>query len=72
MLYAIINSSIRPSPRIPKEMADWFDAGRITMMQRIEERSVSSYLSDLPCTVSEAQLRATTCGDETCTACTLA
>ena len=31
----------RTPPRIPKEMTDWFDAGRITMMQIIEERSVS-------------------------------
>ena len=38
---AVVACAATQATRIPKEVSDWFDTGRITMMQRVEERSVS-------------------------------
>lgn len=38
---AVVACTATQATCIPKEVSDWFDTGRITMMQRVEERSVS-------------------------------
>jgi len=50
----IAGSTSIPAPKIPKEVLEWFDSGRITMMQRVEDRSGGSFSSK---TMDEAKVR---------------